>query len=253
MEKPPNRNTQRDQYIYGIHPVEEALNSGATIERIFIQKGIHKDGISTIVRGAQQHEIPVQFVPAEKLNRLHRNHQGIAAMVSPVQFYKVEDVLAQVYEKGEFPLFIIADRITDVRNFGAIARTALCCGAHALIIPQAETASINSDAMKASAGALHKIPVCREKNLVQLIKQLKLNGLQVLVSDMNGSKFIFEADLKIPTAIIMGSEGEGVAPELLRLADEIVKIPMTGTFESLNVSVATGIFLYEAVKQRMNK
>lgn len=251
MEKPHSRNIPKSQFIYGLHPVEEALLAGTTIERIFIQKGMHKEGATQILRAAQQQEIPVLFVPIEKLNRLHRNHQGVAAVVSPVQFYKTDDILAQAYSKGEDPLLIIADRITDVRNFGAIARTALCSGVHALIIPQTETAALNAEAVKASAGALNKIPVCREKNLVQLVKQLKLNGIQVIVSEMNGAKFIFEADLKVPTAIIMGSEGEGVAPELLRIADEIVKIPMMGKFESLNVSVAAGMILYEVMKQRM--
>lgn len=225
--------------------------AGTTIERIFIQKGIHKEGVTQIVRSAQLQEIPVQFVPFEKLNRLHRNHQGVAAVVSPVQFFKTDDILAQAYNKGELPLLIIADRITDVRNFGAIARTALCSGVHALIIPQTETASINSEAVKASAGALNTIPVCREKNLLQLVKQLKLNGIQVIAAEAKGSKFIFETDLRIPAAIIMGSEGEGIAPELLRAADEIVKVPMMGKFESLNVSVAAGMILYEVMKQRM--
>ncbi|MBA2422608.1 MAG: 23S rRNA (guanosine(2251)-2'-O)-methyltransferase RlmB [Chitinophagales bacterium] len=250
------RNSERypskGQFIYGIHPVEEALLAATTFERIFIQKGIHKDSISKLLRMAQQQEIPVLFVPIEKLNRLHRNHQGIAAVVSPVRFYKTDDVLAQVYAQGRLPLLLIADRITDVRNFGAIARTALCTGVHAIIIPQTETASINSDAVKASAGALNKMAICREKNLAQLAKQLKLNGIQLLACEMSGSKYIYEADLKIPTAIIMGSEGEGISAELLKLADDIVKIPMTGQFESLNVSVATGMILYEAMKQRMD-
>ncbi|MBK9730094.1 MAG: 23S rRNA (guanosine(2251)-2'-O)-methyltransferase RlmB [Chitinophagaceae bacterium] len=251
MNKPSGNQGPRSQFIYGLHPVEEALLAGTTIERIFIQKGISKEGVTQILRTAQQQEVPVLFVPIEKLNRMHRNHQGVAAVVSPVQFFKIDDILAQAYSKGELPLLIIADRITDVRNFGAIARTALCSGVHALIIPQTETAALNSDAVKASAGALNKIPVCREKNLLQLLKQLKLNGIQIVASEMSGAKFIFEADLKVPTAIIMGSEGEGIAPELLRIADEIVKIPMTGKFESLNVSVAAGMILYEVMKQRM--
>ncbi len=150
------------------------------------------------------------------------------------------------------PLLLIADRITDVRNFGAITRTALCTGVHALIIPQTETASINSEAVKASAGALSKMAICREKNLVQLVKQLKVNGIQLLACETKGSKYIYDTDLKIPTAIIMGSEGEGISPELLRLVDMIVRIPMKNQFNSLNVSVATGMILYEAMKQRMN-
>lgn len=249
--RPPLPGRTQSQFIYGLHPVEEALNAGTTIERIFMQKGMSKEGIKQILHSAREQEVPVLFVPVEKLNRMHRNHQGIAAVVSPVQFFKIDDILAQVYNQGELPLLIIADRITDVRNFGAIARTAMCCGVHALIIPQTETAALNAEAVKSSAGALNKIPVCREKSLVQLVKQLRLNGLQVIAAEMKGSKFIFEMDLKIPTAIILGSEGEGVATELLRAADEIVKIPMAGKFESLNVSVAAGMILYEAMKQRM--
>lgn len=253
MSKPTGTINARSQFIYGLHPVEEALHAGTTMERIFIQKGMSKEGVSQILRDAREHDVPVLFVPVEKLNRMHRNHQGVAAVVSPVQFFKIDDILAQAYNDGELPLLIIADRITDVRNFGAMARTALCSGVHALIIPQTETAAMNAEAVKASAGALNKIPVCREKNLVQLVKQLKLHGIQVIASAMKGSKFIFDVDMKIPTAIIMGSEGEGVAPDLLRVADEIVKIPMAGKFDSLNVSVATGMILYEAMKQRMAK
>lgn len=251
MSKPPLPRSLQSQIIYGLHPVEEALNAGKTIERIFIQKGPGKDGIKHILNMAREQEVPVLFVPVEKLNRMHRNHQGIAAVVSPVQFFKIDDILAQVYTQGELPLLIIADRITDVRNFGAIARTAMCSGVHALIIPQTETAALNAEAVKSSAGALNKIPVCREKSLVQLVKQLRLHGLQVIAAEMQGSKFIFEVDLKIPTAIMLGSEGEGVSTELLRAADEIVKIPMSGKFESLNVSVAAGMILYEAMKQRI--
>lgn len=253
MQKSPGKRSPRNQFIYGVHPVEEALLSGTSIEKIFIQKGIQKEGITQLLQSARQQEIPVSFVPIERLNRLHRNHQGIAAVVSTVQFYKTDDILAQAYGRGEFPLLLIADRITDVRNFGAMARTALCCGVHAIIIPQTDTAALNAEAVKSSAGALNSMPVCREKNLVQLVKQLKLNGIQVIASEMKGSKYIYDADLKIPTAIIMGSEGEGIAGELLRLADEIVRIPMAGKFDSLNVSVATGMILYEATRQRMQQ
>jgi 23S rRNA (guanosine2251-2'-O)-methyltransferase len=252
LEKTSEKYPSKGQFIYGIHPVEEALLGETTIERIFIQKGIHREAIGKLVRMAQQQEVPIQFVPIEKLNRLHRNHQGAAAAVSQVIFYKTDDVLAQIYAQGELPLLLIADRITDVRNFGAITRTALCTGVHALIIPQTETASINSEAVKASAGALSKMAICREKNLVQLVKQLKVNGIQLLACETKGSKYIYDTDLKIPTAIIMGSEGEGISPELLRLVDMIVRIPMKNQFNSLNVSVATGMILYEAMKQRMN-
>ena len=238
--------------IKGIHAVEEALTAGKTIEKIFIQQGNRGATISSLIKIARGKEIPVQNVPEKKLQQLGAAHQGIAAVISPISFFKTEDIIAQAYELGELPLLLICDRITDVRNFGAIARTALAAGAHAIIIPQTETASINPEAVKSSAGALMKLPVCREKNLVQAIKQLKLNGIQILAAESTASKFIFEADLKIPSAIIFGSEGEGISKDLLKLADEIVKLPMGEKFDSYNVSVAAGMILYEAMKQRLS-
>jgi 23S rRNA (guanosine2251-2'-O)-methyltransferase len=238
--------------IRGIHAVEEALESGKSIEKIFIQQGNRNESISAIIRVARERGIPVQQVPESKLLRFGTAHQGIAATVSAVFFYKTEDILSQVYDHGELPLFICCDRITDVRNFGAIARTAFAAGAHALIIPQSETASINTEAVKSSAGALLKLPVCREQNLINTLKQLRLNGIQILAADAGGADFIFEADLKIPTVIILGSEGEGIGKDLLKLADHIVRLPMKNDFNSYNVSVAAGMMLYEAMRQRQS-
>jgi len=237
--------------IKGIHAIEEAIGSGKSLEKIFIQKGDRNEKISSLIKTANQNEIPLQYVPVEKLNKLGAAHQGVAAVVSPVSFFKTEDIIAQAYERGEDPLLIICDGITDVRNFGAIARTAYAAAAHALIIPQTETASINSEAVKASAGALMNIPVCREKNLNLTVKNLRLNGIQILAAMASGSKFIFDCDLKIPIAIILGSEGKGISNELLKHADEIVKLPMANAFNSYNVSVAAGMILYEVMKQRM--
>jgi len=226
------------------------MASGKSIEKIFIQRGIRNEGVLSLMKMARDREIPVVKVPVEKLDQFGAAHQGIAGIVAPVSFYHTEDIIAQAYERGEDPLLILCDGITDVRNFGAIARTAHAVGVHGLIIPQTETAAINTEAVKTSAGALMKIPVCREKNLVQTIKTLKLNGIQVIASEVSASKFIFECDLKIPTAIILGSEGEGVSKELLRIADELVKIPIVNAFDSYNVSVAAGMILYEVMKQR---
>ena len=236
--------------VKGVHAVEEALSSDRSIEKILIQQGNRTPGISSIIRMAQEKEIPVQHVPEAKLFQLGAAHQGVAAIVSPIQFFKTDDIITQAYDRGELPVVIICDRITDVRNLGAIARTAFAAGAQAVIIPHTETAAINAEAVKASAGALLKLPVCREKNLVQTVKQLKLHGIQILAADAHGSKFIYEADLKMPTAIILGSEGEGIAKELLKLADEIVKLPMPNGFDSYNVSVAAGMMLYEMMRQR---
>ncbi|MBA3647575.1 MAG: 23S rRNA (guanosine(2251)-2'-O)-methyltransferase RlmB [Chitinophagales bacterium] len=252
MEKKYSGSSLRANIIHGIHPVEEALNSGRTIEKIFIAKDIRKAGFIDFLKKAREKYIPIQFVPVEKLNRLAgNNHQGVACIIALIQYYQTQDIIAQSYEKGQSPLLLLADRVTDVRNFGAIARTAYAAGVQGIIIPEAESAAINAEAMKSSAGALNNIPVCREKNLLTILKQLKLIGIQTIASDVKGSKYIFDCNLQIPTAIIVGSEGEGIAPELLRIADEIVKIPMANNFNSYNVSVATGMMLYEAMKQRM--
>ncbi len=237
--------------IRGIHAVEEAFSGDKTIEKLLILKGFRNEGVTALVRLAQQREIPLQYVPEEKLHQLGAAHQGIAAIISAVTFYNAEDIIALAYDRGQIPLLIICDGITDVRNFGAIARTAYAAGVHAIIIPQTETASINADAVKASAGALMKIPICREKNLLQLLRRLKLHGIQILAAEGTASKFIYEADLNVPSAIILGSEGEGISKELLKVADEIVKLPMSASFDSYNVSVAAGMMLYEVMKQRM--
>jgi 23S rRNA (guanosine2251-2'-O)-methyltransferase len=244
---------ERPVVIKGIHAIEEALEAGRSIEKILLQRGARSDQISALVKSVRQREIPVQEVPVQKLMQFGAAHQGIVAIISPIAFYKTEEVLVQAYERGEDPLFVVCDGITDVRNFGAIARTAHVAGVHAIVIPQTETASINAEAVKASAGALMNIPVCRERNLLNAVKNMKLHGIQILAAEASGSKFIFECDLKIPTAVIVGSEGEGISKELLILADDLVKIPMANNFNSYNVSVAAGMILYEVMKQRMNR
>lgn len=242
------------QLIYGRHPILEAIESGKTIEKIFLQRGIEKEFTHQIINLSRQKNITLQFVPVEKINRLTGgNHQGVVAFLSLINYYNLEDVLPHIYEKGETPLFLILDGITDVGNFGAIARTAEGAGVHALIIPQKGIAQINADAMKSSAGALNKIYVCREKDLMDSIKFLKLNGVQIIATEVTGQKNIFECDFKIPTAVVLGSEGSGASPEILKKADEIAKIPMMGTMESFNVSVSCGMILYESMKQRMGK
>lgn len=242
----------KDTLIYGRHPVLEAIDAGKNLEKIFLQNSIEKDFQKTILQLSREKNIPVQFVPIEKLNRLTKgNHQGIVVFLSLIDSYKLEDVLPHIYEKGETPLFLLLDNITDVRNFGAIARTAEGAGVHALIIAEKGNAQINSEAIKTSAGALNKIMVCREKNLLQAINFLKLNGIQIIATDATAEKMVYNCDFKIPTAIILGSEGTGILPEFLRKTDVIAKIPMAGTMESFNVSVACGMILYEAMKQKM--
>ena len=240
------------QYEYGIHPVEEALESGQSVQRIFIDRALTgKPQFSKIMQLARTMDIPLQMVPSMKLDRLvNRQHQGVVMVRGLVDFYKTEDILPTIYEKGEIPLILILDRITDVRNFGAISRTAYASGVHAIVIPFDDTAEINADAVKASAGALNKIAICREKKLIETIKMLKLNGIQLVAAEADSKEYVYQVDLKVPSAIIMGAEGFGIKPELLKIVDQIVKVPMQRAFDSYNVSVACGMMLYEVMRQR---
>jgi 23S rRNA (guanosine2251-2'-O)-methyltransferase len=255
MKKPFRNSIQekktKAQLLYGIHPVMEALKEGKAIEKIFLIRTGADSQVAEILKLARQQFIPAVKVPVEKLNRLtSKNHQGVVAVVSPVTYYQVQDIISQAYENGETPLLVIADRITDVRNLGAIARTAWCSGAHALIIPFYDSASLQADAMKASAGALNHLPVCREQNFATLLQNLKLNGIKIMAAHTTGNPFLHEVNLNIPLAILIGSEGEGIHPELLRHCDEIFTIPMVREFDSYNASVAAGMVLYEIMKQR---
>lgn len=240
-----------DQLIFGIRPVIEALNSGKEIERIFVQKGLQGENAQSLLQLLKQRRISYQLVPIEKLNRVTRkNHQGVVCLMSPITYSTVEDVLPLVYEKGETPFILILDGITDVRNFGAITRTAECAGVHAIVIPEKGGAQINSDAIKTSAGALHKIPICRVQSLVKAIEFLKSSGLKIVACTEKGNKEIHYLKYNDPVALVMGSEKDGISDACLRIADEIASIPIKGEIGSLNVSVATGIALYEVLRQR---
>jgi 23S rRNA (guanosine2251-2'-O)-methyltransferase len=238
--------------IFGIRAVIEAINADKAIDKILLQKGLSNELFNQLRKALQGKEIPFQFVPPEKIKRItDKNHQGVIAFLAEVTYYSTEDLLSQVFEKGKTPLVLILDRVTDVRNFGAIARSAECAGADFIIIPSRGSAQINGDAIKTSAGALHRLPVCREENLKTTIDYLKESGLQVIACHEKTDKLIYDADLTKPTAIIMGSEENGISGEYLKRSDLQVKIPMPGNIASLNVSVATGIVLFEAVHQRM--
>lgn len=253
-EKFKNNREEKNDFIVGFRPIIEAIKSGKELDKVFIQNGLQSPLFKELMALLKEKEIPYQFVPVEKLNRINRiNHQGVAASLSQASFYKIEDLLPEIFEKGKTPMLLILDRITDVRNFGAIARSAECAGVNAIIIPQKGGASINSDALKTSAGALHKIKVCRENNLKATIDYLKESGIQVIACTEKASDYFYQIDYTEPTAIIMGSEENGISDEYLKRSDKRVKIPMLGTIESLNVSVATGIILFETVKQRINK
>ncbi|MFI5163827.1 MAG: 23S rRNA (guanosine(2251)-2'-O)-methyltransferase RlmB [Bacteroidia bacterium] len=241
--------------IFGIRPIMEAIRSGKEIEKILFQQNTGSKLMSELNDEIKKYKIPFQFVPAEKLNNLikSRNHQGVVALLSPVTYRNIEDIVPTVFEKGETPLVIILDRITDVRNIGAISRSAECAGVHAMIVPSRGSAQINNDAIKASAGAIYQIPICRSENLKQTIDFLKRSGLRIVSCTEKSDNTIYEIDFSLPTAVILGSEEDGISEEYLKISDERVKIPLYGKIESLNVSVCAGITLYEAVRQRTTK
>ena len=240
-----------DNLVFGRQPIIELLESDQTVDKIYLLHTAQGDVIPAIKRKAAEKEIPIQYVPVEKLNALTGgNHQGIIAFTSEIDFYKIDQLLPHIIEKGESPLLIILDGITDVRNFGAIARTAYGAGVHGIIIPADHSAPVNGDAIKTSAGALQHIPVCREKNYEAVLKYLKLNGIQLLGSDTHADLLIGDCDLTIPTAIIMGSEDEGISAISRKYLTSTIKIPMYHSFDSYNVSVATGMILYEVMKQK---
>ncbi|OFY49931.1 MAG: 23S rRNA (guanosine(2251)-2'-O)-methyltransferase RlmB [Bacteroidetes bacterium GWF2_41_31] len=246
-----SRETPNQDFIYGAWPVMEALKASKEFEKVLIQHGLRNEVIKEVISELKHLDIPFQFVPIEKLNRVTRkNHQGIIAYLSPVTFSRIEQVLPAIYEKGEDPFLLILDKITDVRNFGAILRTASCTGVHAVVIPVKGSALLNSDTVKSSAGAIYTLPICRSENLKDSIDYLKNSGLKILAATEKGEEVYYNEKLTGPVAMIMGSEGEGISPEYLKRSDLLVRIPMAGTIDSLNVSVAAGVLLYEIFRQR---
>ena len=240
-------------YIFGIRPIIEAIESGKTIDKLFIQKGLHNDLFSILWKIVRLKRINYKHVPIEKINRLtKKNHQGVFAFISPIDFFKIEDIIPEIYESGKNPIIIILDKITDVRNFGAISRTAECAGVDAILLPEKNSAAINADAMKTSAGALMKIPICRTWNLKQSITFLKQSGLQIIGCSEKANQDMYEIDFHKPTAIIIGSEEDGISDEYLKLCDRRSRIKTFGKISSLNASVAAGIIIYEAIRQRLS-
>lgn len=239
-------------FIFGIRAVIEAIVSGKEIEKVLIKKGLEGENFKEMFSLLRECEIPFQFVPIEKIDRVSRkNHQGVLAFISPVVYQDIEKLLPGIFEQGRNPLILILDKISDVRNFGAICRSAECAGVDGVVIPARGSAQINADAVKTSAGALHTLPVCRAMNLKQVLQFLKDSGLRLFGATEKAEQFYFGADFKNPTAIIMGSEDEGISPEYLKMCDEQVKIPIQGEIASLNVSSASAILLFEVVRQRM--
>jgi len=244
---------KKETVIYGTRPVIEAIKSGKEIDKILIQSGLKNELFYELKKLINQFNIPFQYVPIQKLNRItSKNHQGLIAYASIIEYQNIENILPMFYEQGKVPFIMILDRITDVRNMGAIARTAECAGVQAIIIPSKGSAMINSDAIKTSAGALSKIFVCRSNDLKDSIEFLKNCGLQIIACTEKAENNYYDADYTKPTAIIMGSEENGISTEYLKLSDMQVKISVMGEIESLNVSVAAGIIAFDAVKQRLS-
>ncbi len=238
--------------IIGRKPLLEALQQGTTIEKIFMLRSATGPEVSSIKQLARERNIPISQVPVEKLDGMTRaQHQGVVAWTSLLQYVELQDAISHVVEQGGTPLFVLLDGVTDVRNVGAIARTAYCCGAQGIILPTSSSASLTEEAIKTSAGALHKIMLCRIPSVPQAIDVLRLNGIQVLGTEMRGSIPVHESNLNIPSCIVMGAEDSGISKDVLKRADVLIRIPMAVQFDSLNVSVATGMILYEAMRQRL--
>lgn len=244
--------TDKNEMIFGIRAVLEALQAGKEVDKILMKKDLQGDLAKELLAALKGTGIPLQRVPVERLNRITRkNHQGVIAYLSAVVYQRVENLVPMLFEEGKEPFFIALDGITDVRNFGAIARTCECAGVDAVIILTTNSVSVNADAVKTSAGALHKLPVCRERNLTETLRYLKECGFRLIAATEKGDYDYSKADYKGPLCLIMGAEDRGVSYDNLALCDEWVRIPMRGTIESLNVSVAAGVLIYEAVKQRI--
>lgn len=243
---------QPSDYIFGIRAVIEAIEAGKEIDKIFIKKDLSGQLAGELLDLAREHHVVMQRVPMEKLNRITRkNHQGVIAMMSAVTYHRLDHLVPQLFEGGVLPFIVVLDGITDVRNFGAIARTAECAGADAVVIPRHGSVSVGGDAVKTSAGALHHLPVCREMSTLSAVKFLKDSGFNVVAVSEKADINYTTADYTTPTALVLGAEDTGISAEVLQQCDTFVSIPMFGHIGSLNVSVAAGVLMYEVVRQRL--
>jgi len=246
-----NKQRPEKDMIFGIRAVLEAIQAGKEIDKILLRRDMTSELSRELFAALNGLEVPVQKVPIEKLNRITmKNHQGVIAFISPVAYQRIEDIIPAIYEAGRLPFIVVLDGVTDVRNFGAIARTCECAGVDAIVVPLRGGSALNGDAVKTSAGALMKIPVCRESNLTTALKFIASSGIKVIAASEKATQNYTEVSMTEPLAIVMGSEDEGVSPDNLRLCDQMVRIPLLGTIDSLNVSVAAGVLMYEAVRQR---
>lgn len=237
--------------IFGIRAVTEAIEAGKEIDKIIVKTDLSGELSGELFSLLKERGITAQRLPLERLNYITRkNHQGVIAFISPVNYQPLEEIVASVYERGEVPLILVLDHITDVRNFGAIARTAECAGVHAVVIPSRGSVSVTADAVKTSAGALMTLPVCRPQSLTDAVKYMKSCGLQVLAASEKADERYTSADMGVPTVLVMGAEDKGVSDQVLALVDKTISLPQYGTIASLNVSVAAGVIIYEALRQR---
>lgn len=242
---------KNENYIFGIHAVLEAAQAGKDVDKVLIRRGAGSDLLKKLLGVLSRMDIPVQMVPVEKLNRITgKNHQGVIAFLSEVSYVDITTLLPSIFELGKDPLILLLDGVSDVRNFGAIARSAECAGVHAIVIPASGSAAINADAIKTSAGALHRIPVCRHRDLLTVMRFLKESGLKLFAATEKAADSMHAIDMTGPAGLIMGSEDTGISAQLLKISDSWVSIPMKGKIASLNVSVATGVILFEMLRQR---
>lgn len=240
----------KNNLIFGIHPLIEALEAGREIDKILLKRGLRSSEVSHIMDVAKERTIPVQIVPEERLTRLTRKqHQGVIAFISEIEYTQLDQLIPMLYEEGRSPFVVLLDGLTDVRNFGAIARTAECAGVDAIIIPERGSVSVTADAVKTSAGALHRIPVCRVSSIQAAVTLLQENGIQIVAASEKAADIYTESELSLPLGLVLGAEDHGVSQGVLRRADKIVRIPQVGAIGSLNVSVAGGILIYEVVRQ----
>ncbi|NNL15494.1 MAG: 23S rRNA (guanosine(2251)-2'-O)-methyltransferase RlmB [Flavobacteriaceae bacterium] len=243
---------EQETRIYGLRAVLEAINANKTIDKVFIQKGLRGDTFKELESLLRKEGINVSYVPVEKLNRLtQNNHQGVVANMSPIEFHDLDNLVLQVIESGKTPLFLLLDQISDVRNFGAIIRTAECTGVDGIIIQKKGGAPVSGDTIKTSAGAVFKVPICKVDHIKDALFHLQASGIKVIAATEKTNNTIYDISFKEPCAIVMGSEGRGINPSVIKLADDKAKLPILGEIESLNVSVACGAFLYEVVRQRL--
>lgn len=243
---------EKNTQIFGLRAVIEAINAKETIDKVFLQKGLKGELFNELEALLRQKGINSSYVPVEKLNRLTKNnHQGVVAQISPIEFHDLDELVTKTIESGATPLFLLLDQLSDVRNFGAIIRTAECTGVHGIIVQKKGGAPVNGDTIKTSAGAVFKVPICKVDHIKDAMFHMQASGIKVIAATEKTDDTIYDVSFKEPCAIIMGSEGRGINPSVLKLVDAKAKLPLLGDIESLNVSVACGAFLYEAVRQRL--